>query len=108
MSEEICEVVITGPDAAWLADFTRAIVADRLAACGQNIAPVRSIYRWQGAIEDASEARVALHTRREMVPAIVARATRDHPYDVPCVLALPVIDAAPAYADWVLAETAPE
>jgi periplasmic divalent cation tolerance protein len=107
MSEEICEVVITGPDAAWLADFTRAIVADRLAACGQNIAPVRSIYRWQGAIEDASEARVALHTRRELVPAIVARANRDHPYDVPCVLALPVIDAAPAYADWVLAETAP-
>jgi periplasmic divalent cation tolerance protein len=108
MSDEICEVVITGPDAAWLADFTRALVADRLAACGQNIAEVRSIYRWQGAIEDASEARVALHTRRALVPAIVARADRDHPYEVPCVLALPVIDAAPAYADWVLAETAPE
>jgi periplasmic divalent cation tolerance protein len=107
MSDEICEVVITGPDAAWLAEFTRAIVADRLAACGQNIAHVRSIYRWQGALEDASEARVALHTRRKLVPAIVARANRDHPYDVPCVIALPVIDAAPAYADWVLAETAP-
>jgi periplasmic divalent cation tolerance protein len=107
MSDEICEVVITGPDAAWLAEFTRAIVTDRLAACGQNIAHVRSIYRWQGAIEDASEARVALHTRRELVPAIVARANRDHPYDVPCVIALPVIDAAPAYAAWVLAETAP-
>ena len=77
MSDEICEVVITGPDAEWLAEFTRAIVADRLAACGQNIAHVRSIYRWQGAIEDASEARVALHTRRELVPAIVARAIRE-------------------------------
>ncbi len=104
---EICEVVITGPDAEWLAAFTRALVADRLVACGQNIARVRSVYRWEGAIEDTAEARVALHTRRELVPAIVARADRDHPYDVPCVIALPVIEAAPAYAAWVLAQTAP-
>jgi periplasmic divalent cation tolerance protein len=103
---EICEVVITGPDAAWLAEFTRALVSERLAACGQNIAEVRSIYRWQGQIEDSVEARVALHTRRELVPAIVARADRDHPYDVPCVIALPVIAAAPEYADWVVAQTA--
>jgi periplasmic divalent cation tolerance protein len=107
MNDEICEVVITGPDAGWLAEFTRTLVADRLAACGQNITAIRSIYRWQGVIEDATEARVALHTRRDLVPAIVARTERDHPYDVPCVIALPVVDAAPAYARWVLAETKP-
>lgn len=105
MSNEICEVVITGPDADWLAEFTRALVADRLAACGQHTTTIRSIYRWQGAIEDATEARVALHTRRDLIAAIVERADRDHPYDVPCVIALPVIDAAPSYAQWVLAET---
>jgi periplasmic divalent cation tolerance protein len=107
MSDEICEVVITGPNAAWLADFTRALVDDRLAACGQHIAEIRSIYRWKGEIEDESEARVALHTRRDLVPAIVARADRDHPYDVPCVIALDVTAANPAYAQWVLDETAP-
>lgn len=107
MSDEICEVVVTGPDADWLAGFTRALVADRLAACGQNIPAIRSIYRWQGAIEDAAEARVALHTRRDLVADIVARAQRDHPYEVPCVIALPVVDAAPAYAQWVIAETKP-
>jgi periplasmic divalent cation tolerance protein len=107
MSDEICEVVITGPDTGWLTEFTRALVADRLAACGHNITSIRSIYRWQGAIEDAAEARVALHTRRALVPAIVERADRDHPYDVPCVIALPVVDAAPAYAQWVLTETKP-
>lgn len=105
MSDEICEVVITGPDAGWLAEFTHTLVADRLAACGQNIPAIRSIYRWQGAIEDATEARVALHTRRALVAEIIERADRDHPYDVPCVIALPVVDAAPAYAQWVLAET---
>ena len=107
MSDEICEVIITGPDADWLAEFTRMLVADRFAACGQNITAIRSIYRWQGAIEDATEARVALHTRRDLVPAIVERADHDHPYAVPCVIALPVVDAAPAYARWVLAETKP-
>jgi periplasmic divalent cation tolerance protein len=105
-AEEICEVVVTAPDAGWLADFTHRLVADRLAACGQQLAEIRSIYRWQGAIEDEREARVGLHTRRSLVPAIVARADAEHPYEVPCVLALPVVAANPAYARWVLAETA--
>ena len=104
--DDIVEVIITGPNAEWLADFTRALVEDRLAACGQNIAAIRSIYRWQGAIKDEPEARVALHTRRDLVDAIVARADRDHPYDVPCVIALPIAAANPAYAEWVRGETA--
>src|SRR6266536_2419004 len=103
--DDIVEVIITGPNAEWLADFTRALVEDRLAACGQNIAAIRSIYRWQGAIVDEPEARVALHTRRALFDAIVARADRDHPYDVPCVIAVPVVAANPAYAKWVRDET---
>jgi periplasmic divalent cation tolerance protein len=105
MDEQICEVVITGPEAEWLAGFTRALVEDRLAACGHNLAGIRSIYRWEGTVHDDAEARVALHTRVSLVPSIVARAERDHPYDVPCVLALPVITGNPAYLQWVLAET---
>lgn len=105
MSDDIAEVVITAPDPDWLADFTRRLVHDRLAACGQVQAGVRSIYQWQDAIEDEPEARVSLHTRLDLVPAIVARAEREHPYDVPCVLALPVVAANPAYQKWVLAET---
>jgi periplasmic divalent cation tolerance protein len=105
LNTEICEVVITGPDADWLAQFTRKLVEDRLAACGHNIAAIRSIYRWAGAIQDEQEARVALHTRRSLVPAIVARANQDHPYDVPCVIALPISDGNPHYEQWVIAET---
>jgi periplasmic divalent cation tolerance protein len=105
VTEDICEVVITGPDADWLAAFTRQLVHDRLAACGHNISVVRSIYRWGGDIHDEAEARVALHTRRSLVPAITERADRDHPYDVPCVLALPVIDGNSNYITWVLEQT---
>jgi periplasmic divalent cation tolerance protein len=102
----ICEVVITAGGAEWLADFTRALVADRLAACGHTIETIRSIYRWDGAIQDDREARVNLHTRVALVDRIVERANRDHPYDVPCVIAVPVVAANPDYVAWVLAETA--
>jgi periplasmic divalent cation tolerance protein len=105
MSTEMVEVVITADNAEWLANFTRSLVDDRLAACGQNIAAIRSIYRWDGEIQDEPEARVALHTRPSLVDAIVERANRDHPYDVPCVLALPVLSGNPAYVEWVMKET---
>jgi len=62
MTEDFCEVVITAEDAEWLAGFTRSLVEDRLAASGHTISTIRSIYRWQGRIEDRSEAKVALHT----------------------------------------------
>ena len=86
MAADICEVVITAADADWLAAFTRRLVEDRLAACGHQIAAIRSIYRWDGAVQDEPEARVALHTRTDLVDAIVARVNAEHPYDVPCVI----------------------
>lgn len=106
MSETgICEIVITAGDPQWLADFTRRLVADRLAACGQQVAAIRSIYRWDGEVRDEPEARVAVHTRVDLVDRIIERTEAEHPYDVPCVLVLPVLAANPAYVAWVRAET---
>ncbi len=105
MSTNICEVVITADNAEWLVSFTRRLVEDRLAACGQHITTIRSIYRWQGNIEDGNEARAALHTRTSHVQRIIERANAEHPYEVPCVIALPVADGNPAYIQWVLDET---
>jgi periplasmic divalent cation tolerance protein len=101
----VVEVVITAADPAWLAAFTRRLVDDRLAACGHQIEAIRSIYRWQGEVHDEPEARVALHTRAALVDRIVERANAEHPYDVPCVLALPVLAGNPVYLEWVLRET---
>ena len=105
MTTELAEVIITAADADWLAEFTRRLVEDRLAACGQNIAAIRSIYRWDGAVQDDPEARVALHTRMGLLDAIVERANAEHPYDVPCVIALPIDQGNPAYLQWVEQET---
>lgn len=105
MNIEICEIIITAPDAEWLADFTRRLVDQRLCACGHNLRTIRSIYRWQGVVYDEQEARVALHTRAALIPRIVAAANEQHPYEVPCVIATPVISGNPDYIQWVLDET---
>lgn len=104
MADDVCEVIITADDEGWLIDFTRSLVTDRLAACGQHH-PIRSVYRWQGGIQEEREVRVSLHTRTSLVDKIIERVREAHPYDVPCVLALPVTIGNPAYLDWVRAET---
>jgi periplasmic divalent cation tolerance protein len=105
VDEECCEVVVTAADADWLAGLTRTLVEDRLAACGHIVGPIRSIYRWEGAVQDEPETRVALHTRRSLVPAVVER-TRDlHPYDIPCVIAMSLNGGNPEYLRWIADET---
>jgi periplasmic divalent cation tolerance protein len=106
-SSDLCEVSITAPDADWLAEFTNQLVTDRLCACGHITGPIRSIYRWAGDIHDETETRVALHTRRALVPAIVAAAQAVHPYEVPGIFVLPLVDGSPAYLQWIRDETDP-
>jgi periplasmic divalent cation tolerance protein len=105
MTEPICEVIVTADSEDWLVSFTRSLVQDRLVACGQHIGPIRSIYRWDGTIHDNGEMRVALHTRSSLVQEVIDRARQSHPYDVPCVLALPVQAGNPDYVRWVIEET---
>ncbi|SDO80980.1 divalent-cation tolerance protein CutA [Lentzea jiangxiensis] len=106
MTSDLCEVVITAADAEWLTRFTGRLVADRLAAAVHNLAPISSTYWWEGEVQERHEARAMLHTRVTLVPAIVERANRDHPYRVPCVVATPLITGNPEYLDWIRAETA--
>ena len=104
---EIVSVSITGPDVDWLAGHARKLVEERLAACGNIFPAIRSIYRWQGAVEDEPEAYLLLHTRAEHVPAIIERTDVEHPYDTVQILATRIVAADPAYCDWIAAETSP-
>lgn len=104
---ELCEIVITAPDPEWLREFTRGLVSERLASSVHNFTPVQSTYRWLGEIHDRTEGRASLHSRRELIPAIVERAKAAHPYAVPGVSARPLIDGNPQYLEWILTETDP-
>lgn len=103
--DELADVTITAADPEWLANFTRGLVQDGLAACGNIIPKVRSIYSWQGNVEDDIEALVILHTRKALVPHIIERTKKEHADDTPQVIALAVTDANPDYRQWLLDST---
>jgi periplasmic divalent cation tolerance protein len=105
VTEDLCELCITAPDPEWLAAFTRRLVEERLCASGHNVTPIRSIYRWKGEVHDETEARVALHTRRALVPEIVRRTQEEHPYEVPGIFVLPITDGSADYLQWIRDET---
>lgn len=83
----------------------RAMIAARLAACVNILAPCTSIYRWDGAVEEATEVPALFKTRADTAPALVAAIVAAHGYAVPAVTVWPITRAAPGYAAWVTAET---
>lgn len=80
-----------------------SIVEERLAACGNIVPNVVSIYRWEGEVRRESEVMIMFKTERSAVPKLMARVSDLHPYDVPEVLALPVTAGLPSYLMWVSA-----
>jgi periplasmic divalent cation tolerance protein len=103
--DELVDVTVTAADAEWLANLTRDLVKDKLVACGNIIPTIRSVYAWQGKVEDEPEALVVLHTRRANVPAVIERISQEHPYDTPQILVLPIAAANAAYRDWLITST---
>ncbi|MQS13049.1 divalent-cation tolerance protein CutA [Streptomyces kaniharaensis] len=85
-------------------DLASAAVRDRLAACAQ-VYPVRSVYWWEGEVQDAEEWRIDLKTRAELADRLGAFLTERHPYETPEVVAVPVVAGSPGYLAWVTAET---
>jgi periplasmic divalent cation tolerance protein len=79
----------------------RMMVEERLAACVNLLGPIRSIYRWQSAIESADEVAAIFKTRHDRVDALITRTAALHSYDVPCIVTWPVDKLLGAYADWV-------
>ena len=99
-------VYITCRDPAQAEAIARPLVGERLAACANLIPGMRSLYRWQGALESAEETVLILKTTAVRVPALSARVKQLHTYTVPCVVAVPVVDGSPEYLAWIAAETA--
>jgi periplasmic divalent cation tolerance protein len=94
-------VLVTVPDAAVAATLCRALIEERLAACGNIVPGVTSIYRWEGEIREDSELMVVLKTREDVFPRLLERIVELHPYDVPEILALPVIAGHAEYLAWI-------
>jgi len=80
-------------------------VRKRVAACAQILGPIRSTYWWKGKVEEAGEWFCLLKTRRDLFPALEKEIKRNHPYDVPEIIALPIVAGSEAYLKWIDDET---
>ena len=98
-------VLSTFPDAETAARIARVLVDERLAACANLVAAVRSIYRWQGAIQDDAESLAIIKTTTDRYPALAARIAELHPYEVPEIIALPLAGGHPPYLAWLAGQT---
>ncbi|HEY6909471.1 MAG TPA: divalent-cation tolerance protein CutA [Myxococcales bacterium] len=98
-------VLTTLPGAEAAAELAKAVVGEKLAACANLLPAVRSIYRWQGRVQDESEVLVLFKTRQEHFERLKARLLELHPYEIPEVLAVPVEQGYQAYLDWLAQET---
>jgi len=104
---EVCVAFITAPDLEEATGIARALVEERLAACVNLLPGIRSVYRWEGSIEEDAEVLLVVKTRADRAGALVDRVIELHPYDVPEVVMLPAVGGSPAYLDWVREEAAP-
>ena len=103
---EICVLYVTAPPTQSEA-LAKSLLTQRLIACA-NITPVRSLYRWKGEDCDDNEDLLIIKTRKSLVNAVIAAVKTEHPYEVPEIIALPVIAGHLPYLDWVYEETCEE
>ncbi len=83
------------------------LVEDRLAACVQVLGPISSTYRWRGAVERAEEFLLVAKTTRRAYPALERAIRALHPYEVPEITAVPVVEGSADYLGWVRGEVRP-
>jgi periplasmic divalent cation tolerance protein len=79
----------------------RTVVEERLAACVNILGPIRSIYRWEGAVQTADEIAAIFKTEESQSDALIERVSALHSYEVPCVVSWPVDQVERKYAEWV-------
>lgn len=93
------------PDQASAERLAATLIGNGLAACVNILAPCRSVYRWQGQVESATEIPLLIKTRPERYGELEAAIRNQHPYELPEIIALPVSSGLPAYLEWVYQET---
>lgn len=94
-------VLVTAPGPEVAADLARTVVEEKLAACGNIVPGLRSIYRWEGKVCDEPEVLLILKTTADRFDALRERVVALHPYDVPEVLRFDVKDGHAPYLEWI-------
>ena len=103
---DVLLVLTNLPDRAAAENIARAVIEENVAACVNILAPCRSVYRWQGAVEHAEETPLLIKTTRARYAALQALICRLHPYELPEIIAVPLAQGLPGYLAWVAMQVA--
>ncbi len=98
-------VISNLPDQASAEKLATILIERQLAACVNVQAPCTSVYRWQGKLETVAEVPVFIKTTRSQYPALERAIKAHHPYELPEIIAVPLVAGLPAYLEWVRTET---
>ena len=98
---EAIVIFITAPSIEKGEEIARVLVTQGIAACASIVPRIKSIYSWEGRVCEDEEVLLLVKSRTSLFPAIRDRVKSLHSYDVPEIIALPVIDGLPAYLDWL-------
>jgi periplasmic divalent cation tolerance protein len=101
---QYCLVYVTAKDEEEAQIIGKALVEEKLAAC-VNIHPIRSIFRWQGEINQEDEMAILAKTRAELANEVIDRVKELHSYEVPCIVVLPLEMGNPDFLEWISQST---
>jgi periplasmic divalent cation tolerance protein len=101
-------VYIRARDRDEAVNIARVLLDRRLAACANIVDNARSLYWWEGEIQESDEAIVIAKTQQSRLEALSAAVKRIHGYSYPCIVAIPITAGNREFPDWIGAETAPD
>jgi Uncharacterized protein involved in tolerance to divalent cations len=101
---DVLLVYITTPDQAESKRIAKILIEEKLAACANILPTIDSVYYWQGELKQNNESLLLLKTHREVFDSLMERAQELHPYDLPCIVALPLCHGIPGFLNWVAEE----
>ena len=99
MSEIV--VFITAPNEEEAAKIAKSLVEAKLVGCVNIIKNIRSIYSWQGKVEDDTESLMVIKTQKRLFNKLSAHVKKLHSYTVPEIIALPIVEGAKDYLKWL-------
>ena len=100
-------VLCSCPDGAVALDIAREVVTQGLAACVNRLAPITSVYRWEGRTHEESEQLLVIKTTPAHYEALEMRLKALHPFETPEIIAIPVVAGSARYLDWLATATNP-
>ena len=103
--QQVIVILTNVPDLQCGHTMAHALVEQGMAACVNLLPAVRSVYRWQGTVEEAAEVTLLVKTTTALYRKVEAAIKAAHPYEVPEIIALPIVAGLPSYLDWVVSET---